>query len=40
MHLDTLIFDMQKMTLTCVHRTNIAANAGIKMIEVLQRTQE
>ncbi len=35
MHLDTLIFDMQSMTLTCVHRTNVAANAGIQMIEVV-----
>lgn len=40
MQLDTLIFDMREMTLTCIHRTNIAANAGVHMIEVLQSLKE
>ena len=40
MPIDTLIFDMRDMTLTCVHRTNVASNAGIRMIEVAQDRKE
>jgi len=37
MPLDTLIFDMQHMTLTCVHRMLIAADAGVRVLEIRRR---
>ena len=38
MYLDTLIFDMHAMTLTCVHRMAIAAEAEVRVLEI--RRQE
>ncbi|WP_157719038.1 DUF2169 family type VI secretion system accessory protein [Halopseudomonas salegens] len=37
MHLDTLIFDMHRMTLTCVHRMLIAADADVRVLEIRRR---
>lgn len=37
MNLDTLIFDMHRMTLTCVHRMLIAADADVRVLEIRQR---
>lgn len=37
MNLDTLIFDMHAMTLTCVHRMVIAADAEVRVLEIRRR---
>jgi len=37
MNLDTLVFDMQRMTLSCVHRMLIAADADVRELEIRRR---
>ncbi|MDH5857379.1 DUF2169 family type VI secretion system accessory protein [Lampropedia aestuarii] len=37
MHLDTLLFDMHTMTLSCVHRMLIAADAGVRVLEIRRK---
>ena len=37
MHLDTLIFDMQEMTLSCVYRMTLAAAAGVRGLEIRRK---
>ena len=37
MHLDTLIFDMQALTLTCVHRMTVSAGADVRVLEVCRK---
>lgn len=40
MWLDTLTFDMQAMTLSCVYRMTVAAATGVRVLEVCQKMQE
>jgi len=37
MYLDTLIFDMRALTLTCVHRMTLAAAAGVRVLEICRK---
>jgi hypothetical protein len=37
MCLDTLVFDMQAMTLACVHRMTVSAHAGVRVLEIRQK---
>mgnify|MGYP001174119762 CR=1 FL=1 len=37
MPLDTLVFDMHRMTLSCVHRMLIAADADVRVLEIRRR---
>lgn len=34
MNLDTLVFDMKAMTLSCVHRIQVAARADVRVLEI------
>jgi hypothetical protein len=37
MHLDTLVFDMREMRLSCVYRLTVAARADVRVLEIRRR---
>ena len=37
MNLDTLIFDMYRMHLSCVYRMTVAADADVRVLEIRRR---